>query len=151
MIASRPLFRIALNVAGILDIGNTPLGGRKIAAVQGGTFEGERLRGHVHPAPGGDWLLMRHDGVLTLDVRLTLETDDGALIYMRYNGMRHGPDEVMAKVNRGEAVDPGSYYFRVAPQFETAAPQYDWLNRMLCIGVGERTATGPVYTVYEIL
>ena len=151
MIQSRPLFRIALNVASILDIGNAPLGGRKIAAVQGGTFEGERLRGHVHPAPGGDWLLMRHDGVLTLDVRLTLETDDGALIYMRYNGMRHGPDEVMDKVNRGEAVDPGSYYFRVAPQFETAAPQYDWLNRMLCIGVGERTATGPVYTVYEIL
>ena len=82
MIKTRELFEIALTVPEIVDLGQTPLGGRKIAPVAGGTFQGERIRGTVMPSPGGDWLLMRADGVLTLDVRLTLKTDDGALIYM---------------------------------------------------------------------
>ena len=60
-------------------------------------------------APGGDWLLMRPDQVLTLDVRLTLLTDDGDYIYMSYRGLRHGPNEVMDKLNKGEAVDPALY------------------------------------------
>lgn len=151
MINSRHLFDIQLTVPQIIDLGQTPHGGRKIATVTGGSFNGERLRGTVHPSVAGDWLLMRGDGVLTLDVRLNLETDDGALIHMRYQGMRHGPAEVMAKVNAGEPVDPSSYYFRVTPTFETAAPQYAWLNQLLAVGVGERTAQGPVYKVFEIL
>jgi hypothetical protein len=151
MIQTRPLFQLTLSVPTIVDLGNTPLGGRKIATVTGGTFEGDRLRGTVQASPGGDWLLMRQDGVLTLDVRLTLQTDDGALIYMRYNGMRHGPADVMARVNRGEAVDPSSYYFRATPTFETAAPAYAWLNRLLAVATGERTAAGPVYAVEEVL
>ena len=150
MIATRPLFDIQLDVPTIMDLGTTPLGARKIATVTGGSFQGERLRGRVHPSVAGDWLLLRADGVLTLDVRLTLETDDQALIYMRYQGMRHGPAEVMARVNAGEPVDPSLYYFRVTPTFETAAPQYAWLNQLLAVGVGERTAQGPVYQVHEI-
>ena len=151
MINSRHLFDIQLTVPHIMDLGQTPHGGRKIATVTGGAFQGDRLRGTVHPSVAGDWLLMRGDGVLTLDVRLNLETDDGALIHMRYQGMRHGPADIMAKVNAGEPVDPSSYYFRVTPTFETAAPQYAWLNQLLAVGVGERTAQGPVYKVFEIL
>lgn len=150
MIETRHLFDIALTVPSIVDLGQTPLGGRKIATVTGGEFSGQRLRGTVHPSVGGDWLLMRGDGVLTLDVRLTLQTDDGALIHMRYQGLRHGPEDIMAKVNRGEAVPAGSYYFRVTPTFETAAPAYAWLNGLLAVGTGERTAQGPRYQVYEI-
>ena len=151
MIQTRHLFKISLTVPGIVDLGNTPLGQRKIAQVSGGTFEGERLCGKVKEAPGGDWLLLRPDGVLMLDVRLMLETDDQQLIYMSYRGMRHGPKEVMDRLNRGEPVNPADYYFRSVPVFETASEKYAWLNRIVCVASGSRTATGPAYEVYEVL
>ena len=109
------------------------------------------LRGTLLPGGGADWIMVRPDGATTLDVRLVLETDDGALIGMTYRGLRHGPAEVIDKVNRGEPVDPGSYYFRTAVTFETAAPKYDWLNRTIAIGTGNRTPEGPVYDVFEVL
>lgn len=151
MIQSRPLFVLTLNVPKIEDLGVTPYGARKIATVVAGTFEGDRLRGTVQPSPGGDWLLLRSDGVLCLDVRMTLKTDDGDLIYMSYKGMRHGPKEVMDRVNKGEAVDPALYYFRAVPVFETSSVKYGWLNRAVFVATGRREATGPVYEVYEIL
>ena len=101
---------------------------------------------------GGDWLLLRPDGVLEQDVRITLKTDDGAFIYVRYAGMRHGPPEVMARLAQGETVDPSEYYFRVAPMFETGAERYAWLNKILAVGVGERLPPNEVrYTIFEIL
>jgi hypothetical protein len=93
----------------------------------------------------------RADSVLLLDVRLTLRLDGGALVHVAYTGMRHGPDEVMARLAGGDAVDPSDYYFRIQPRFETAHPDYLWLNRLLAIGVGERLAEGPRYHVYEVL
>lgn len=151
MIQSRPLFVLTLNVPKIEDLGVTPYGARKIATVVAGTFEGDRLRGTVQPSPGGDWLLLRTDGVLCLDVRMTLKTDDGDLIYMSYKGMRHGPKEVMERVNKGEAVDPALYYFRAVPVFETSSAKYGWLNRAVFVATGRREATGPIYEVHEIL
>ena len=151
MIATRSLFELRLEVPPLIDLGDTPAGRRRIAAVTGGSFEGERLRGSVLGAPGGDWLRERPDGVLVLDVRIVLKTDDGALIYMAYRGLRHGAAQVMERLARGEAVDPSSYYFRIAPTFETAAPAYAWLNRLLAVGMGHREPTGPVYRVEEVL
>jgi len=151
MIDTRPLFEIRLQVPQIVDLGDTPLGRRRIAAVAGGSFEGERLRGEVLGSPAGDWLLQRADGATALDVRLTLRTDDGALIYMAYRGLRHGPPDVMARLAAGDVVDPKSYYFRVAPTFETSSPKYDWLNRILAVGIGRREKAGPIYAVHEIL
>ncbi len=106
MIETRELFTLTLDVPSIKDLGATPWGHRRIAQVTGGRFEGERLKGTVHAGPGGDWMLLRQDGVLALDVRITLETDDGHLIFMSYRGMRHGPKEVIERLNRGEKVDP---------------------------------------------
>jgi len=131
-------------------VGATPIGERRIAKVTGGTFTGPEMNGKILPG-GGDWLLLRSDGSLQLDVRVTLETDDGALIFMTYRGFRHGPAEVMARLNKGEDVDPSEYYFRVAPFFETGAEKYDWLNRIVAVGTGHRLASGPVYEVYQIL
>jgi hypothetical protein len=144
------LFTLTLEVSGMQQVGATPAGDRRIGLVAGGRFEGPRLRGKVLPG-GADWLALRPDGVTTLDVRLVLETDDGAAIGMTYRGLRHGPAEVMARVNRGEAVDPNTYYFRTAVMFETAAPKYAWLNRAFFIGTGERKPSGPVYDVFEVL
>jgi hypothetical protein len=131
-------------------VGAVPHGMRAIAPITGGTFEGPRLRGKVLPG-GGDWTLLRTDGVLELDLRLTLETDDGALIYLASFGLRHGPPEVLAALGRGEPVDPSRYYFRTAPRFETSAPQYAFLNRLVAIAVGDRRASGPIYSIFEIL
>jgi hypothetical protein len=144
------LFKMTLEVAGMQPIGATPAGNRRIGLVAGGTFEGARLRGKVLQG-GADWIVVRPDGVTTLDVRLVLETDDGAAIGMTYRGLRHGPPEVMDKLNRGEPVDPSTYYFRIAVAFETAAAKYVWLNSAAFIGTGDRTPTGPIYDVFEVL
>ena len=108
------------------------------------------VSGKVLPG-SGDWTLLRGDGVLELDLRLTLETDDGALIDMRSFGLRHGPPEVMAALARGERVDPSTYYFRTTPRFETAHPKYSFLNRLLAVSSGDRRPEGPIYTIDEIL
>lgn len=145
------LFRMPIEVETPLQmVGQTPFGDRRIAKVLGGSFEGPKLKGRVLPG-GGDWLLLRAHGVLQLDVRLTMETDDGALIYMTYRGLRHGPAEVMERLNRGEAVDPSEYYFRTAPFFETGSERYGWLNRIVSVATGYREAKGPVYDVHQIL
>jgi Protein of unknown function (DUF3237) len=151
MIQTRHLFTLTAEVPKITDLGATPNGSRRIATVAGGTFKGERLGGTIQPAPGGDWLLVRPDGATILDVRLTLETDDRQLIYMTYRGVRHGPADVMARLAKGEPVDPASYYFRTTPLFETAAQKYDWLNRIVAVASGRREKSGPVYEVYEVL
>ena len=151
MIQTRHLFTLTADVPRIVDLGATPAGQRRIALVTGGVFKGERLSGTIHAAPGGDWILVRPDGATVLDVRITLETDDRQLIYMTYRGVRHGPADVMARLAKGETVDPASYYFRTTPVFETASPKYDWLNRIVSVASGRREKSGPVYEVYEVL
>lgn len=132
-------------------LGDTQYGERRIAKVLGGSFEGPRLKGKVHPG-GGDWILNRIDGVTQLDVRLTMETHDGAQIYMTYRGLRHGPADVMAKLNAGQPVDPSLIYFRTTPYFETAKDgPYAWLNRSCFVSLGRREPTGPIYQVFEVL
>jgi hypothetical protein len=117
------------------EIGTMPRGTRRYYAVTGGSFEGPRLRGEVLP-DGGDWLLIRPDGTLELDVRITLKTDDAALIYARYAGMWHGRLEVMARLAQEETVDSSKYYFRIAPLFETRAERYTWINKIMAVGAG---------------
>ena len=149
-IRTRPLFVMRLDVLPIQVVGATPGVDRRIGVVPSGTFEGERLSGTVLEG-GADWQAVRSDGSITLDVRLVLKTKDDSLIAMSYRGLRHGPPEVMARLGRGEAVDPSEYYFRAAPMFETAAPHYAWLNNVLAISLGHRAASGPIYSVFELL
>jgi hypothetical protein len=148
---SRPLMTLQVVVSPPQKVGAVPHGARVIAPIAGGTFEGPRLRGKVLPGGGGDWTLLRSDGVLELDLRVTLETDDGALIYMTSFGLRHGPPEILAAIARGETVDPSTYYFRTTPRFETSAPSYAFLNRVIAIASGDRRASGPTYTIEEVL
>jgi hypothetical protein len=147
---TRLLMTLQVAVVGVQKIGAVPHGNRVTAPIARGHFEGPRLRGRVLPG-GGDWTLLRSDGVLELDLRLTLETDDGALIHMTSFGFRYGPPEAIAAIARGESVDPSTYYFRTAPRFETSHPKYEFLNRLLAVATGDRRAEGPVYTIDEIL
>jgi len=131
-------------------VGETPLGFRRIDVFGGGGFEGPRLKGRIL-AGGSDMLLRRQDGAMAPDVRLTLETDDKALIFVAYRGYRHGPPEVMEAIARGEMVPAERYYLRNAPFFETAAAKYDWLNRVVSVGVGHREPTAAIYDIHEVL
>jgi hypothetical protein len=146
----RSLFVMHLDVRPLQIIGATPGAYRRIGVVPGGSFEGERLSGQVLEG-GSDWQTVRSDRATTLDVRLVLKTHDGALIGVSYRGVRHGPASIMDKIDKGEEVDPSSYYFRINPLFETAADKYDWLNRVVAVGIGHRRADGPVYSIFEVL
>jgi hypothetical protein len=147
---TRPLMTLRLRVAPPQLVGLTPTGDRRIVPVLDGRFEGERLRGTVEPG-GSDWVLVRPDGALQLDVRLALRTDDDHLIAMTYRGIRHGPAAVIERVSRGEPVDPASYYFRMVPFFETASEKYGWLTRIVAVAIGERVAEGPIYHLFEVV
>jgi len=128
---------LRLTTAPTQNIGAGPHGTRVTFPITGGSFEGERLRGKVL-AGGDDWTVKRPDGVLELDLRVTLETDDGALIHMTFEGLR-------------DDGAPGSPYFRTTPHFETAEAKYSFLNRLLAVGTGKIGADGPVHVIEEIL
>ena len=148
---TRLLMTMQVNVGMPQNIGAVPHGTRRTAPIGGGTFEGPRLRGTVLPAGSADWLLLRSDGVLELDLRCTLRTDDGALISMSSFGLRHGPPEVIAAVGRGERVEASTYYFRTIPRFVTAHQAYAFLNRLVAVASGDRRPEGPIYTIHEVL
>lgn len=149
-VRTRPLFLLRLDVRKVLVVGATPGAFRRIGVVPGGSFEGERLAGEVLDG-GSDWQTVRNDGATTLNVRLVLKTRDDALIGMSYQGVRHGPPDVVEKIEKGEVVDPTTYYFRINPLFETAAAKYGWINRIVAVGIGHRQADGPIYSVFEVL
>lgn len=149
-VRTKPLFVMRLDVRRLQVVGATPGAYRRVGVVPGGLFEGERLSGEVLDG-GSDWQAVRSDGSTTLDVRLVLKTTDDALIGMTYRGIRRGPADVIARLEKGEPVDPASYYFRIAPLFETEAPRYGWLNGVIAVGLGHRLAEGPVYSVFEVL
>lgn len=148
-VQTRPLFILREQVPPLLIIGQTPNAFRRIGVIQGGSFEGERLSGEL--VSGNDWQAVRTDSCIKLDVRLVLRTTDGALIVMTYQCLRTGPPSVIEKLDKGQAVDPRSYYFRMNPMFETSAPKYDWMNRIIAVGVGHRLPDGPLYNVFEVL
>lgn len=149
-IRTEHLFTLTIEVeVPVRSLGETPYGGRRIATIPGGRFSGSRLNGIV--LGGGDWLVDRVDDVAELDVRLTLETDDGALIYMTYGGLRHGPPDVIERILRLEPVNPTDYYFRTTPRFETSADKYQWINKIVGIGTGEIRGIERVFEVFEVL
>ena len=149
MIKTEFLCKIEVTLEPMRDLGDTPLGRRRIIGITGGKFSGARLSGRILPG-GADWQVIRADGVAHLDARYTLETGDGALIYVNNKGYRHGPKEVIERLAKGEEVDPTLYYMRTTPWFETSAPAYAWLNRVICIGTGARRAACVELDIFEI-
>jgi hypothetical protein len=150
MLSTEPIFRIHAELADILHLGSTPYGDRRIINILGGRVEGARLNGRILPG-GADWQIVRPDGVADLIARYTIETDQGARILVASDGLRHGPPEVIARLARGELVDPALYYFRTAMRFETSDPACDWLNRIVAIGRGAREARAVRLEVFEVL
>ena len=149
MLRLEPLLKADITLAPAQELGDSPLGRRRIINITGGTFHGERLSGKVLPG-GADWQVIRSDGVADLDARYTLETADGALIYVHNHGYRHGPAEVLKKLAAGEDVDPAQYYMRTTPLFETGDSRYAWLNRLICVGTGARRKSSVHLEIFEV-
>jgi hypothetical protein len=144
------IFDAHVSVDAPLDLGDVAKGGRRIVPITGGEFFGPQFRATVVPG-GADWQVLRGDGAAELEARYTLRTDDGALIYVRNIGLRHGPAAVMAALAAGRAVEPGSYYFRGATFFETSAPTYAWLTRHIVVCTGHREPAGVQLNFYKLL
>lgn len=147
----QPLFKLLITLHPTIELGATPVGGRRIFPVAGGRFEGERLRGFVSPLIGSDLLLARQDGSFQQDVRLLLVCEDGAHILMTYRGVRRANASVDARLGRGEPVDASDYYLRTTPYFETSSEQYAWLNGIVAVARGGRCPEGVEYEVFEVL
>lgn len=140
--------RLTVDFAGVASIGQTPAGLRRIAAVTGGTFTGERLNGTVRP--GSDWVIHRPDGAMMIDVRLTLETDDGVLIYLSYQGRFLAAPEAMARFATGAMLEPHEYSLAMVARFECGDARYAWLNNVIAVGTGQQAVDGPSCSIYEI-
>jgi hypothetical protein len=132
-----------------VDLGVTDAGHRRIVPIIRGRVTGERFSGIVVPG-GADWQVVQADGATTIDTRYLLRSDDGADVYIRTAGVRAGPPEVLAALARGEEPDPSSYYFRVTATFETSAPRYAWMTRVLTVAVAQRRASAVVYDAYVV-
>jgi Protein of unknown function (DUF3237) len=141
--------RVRARLAEPLELGQTPWGRRRVIGITGGQFDGPLLSGKVLPG-GADWQIVHDDGTATIDTRYTLECHDGALIYAATRGCRTGPPEVLERIARGETVDPSEYYFRVSVQYETSAPQYEWLNWVVAIASALRLRDQVEYDAYVV-
>jgi hypothetical protein len=139
--------RVRATLAEPLELGQTPWGRRRVIGITGGEFDGPLLSGRVL-AGGADWQIVHPDGSATIDTRYTLESHDGALVYVATRGSRTGPPEVLARIAAGETVDPSDYYFRVSVQYETSAPQYEWLNWVVAVASALRLANEVMYDAY---
>ena len=133
-----------------LDVGETAQGRRRIVPLTGGTFAGPHLNGTLIPGASADWQIVLPDGTALGDIRYTLQTDGGDVLYVQSAGVRHGSVEVLARLGRGEDVDASEYTFRTTTKFETSAPALDWLNKGVFISVGGRQPGRVIYETYLV-
>jgi muconolactone delta-isomerase len=144
------VYRLEATLGEPLDVGETAQGHRRIVPQTGGTVTGPEVSGKLLPGASADWQIVLRDGTVLADIRYTLETRDGALLYVQSRGVRHGSAEVLARLARGDDVDAGEYTFRTATRIETAVPELDWLNKGVFISVGGRRPAGVIYDTYLV-
>jgi Protein of unknown function (DUF3237) len=145
-----PVYRLQARVGEPLELGDTDAGRRRVVPLTGGTFAGPVLNGTLLPGASADWQTVLADGTALGDIRYTLQTDAGDVLVVRARSVRHGSAEVLARLGRGEPVDPSEYTFRAAVEIQTAAAHLDWLNKGVFISVGARQPGGVAYETYLV-
>lgn len=144
------ILRLEASLGDVVDGGVVGQGRRRIVPLAGGRFVGPDLSGTLLPGASADWQIVLPDGTAIGDVRYTLQSDGGESFYVRSQGVRYGNEEVLARLGRGEDVDPSEYVFHTATQIETAASRFEWMNRGVFISVGGRQPDGVIYEVYLV-
>ncbi len=145
-----PVYRLEASVGEPVEVGDTRRGHRRIVPLSGGTFTGPTLSGTLIPGASADWQTVLPDGTAIGEIRYSLRTVGGDVLNVQARGVRHGRPEVLARLARGEAVDPSEYTFRTATQIEAAAGALDWLNKGVFVSVGGRQPGGVVYETYLV-
>jgi hypothetical protein len=144
-----PMTQVRCEVSPMVTLGPAPYGERRYIPLGGGTVQGPELNGTL--VEGGiDWQINRSDGVLDISAHYVIRADDGGLIEVRSDGMRHGPAEVMARLARGENVPRDAYFFRTLIRFQTGAPAWLHLNKVMALACGRREATRVILDYYRI-
>jgi len=147
------LFYFEANLNSPQAVGPVLTGTRIIFPAKDGFVKGEKINGKILAGDAADWGLILDSTTFKIDVRLTIETDDSALIYMTYSGYIHADARKFAMIFAGKAdeLSPSDYYYRINPLFETGSPKYAWLNHTVAIGVGSLPVPGKVaFRVYAI-
>ena len=144
-----PMAHVECDVGAVVSLGAAPAGERRYVPLTGGTVTGPELAGRIVEG-GVDWQVARSDGALEIAAHYVVRADDGGLIEIRSDGLRHGPPEVMQRLARGEAVRPDEYFFRTVIRFTTGAPAWLHLNKAMAIAVGRREAAKVVLDVYRL-
>ena len=144
------VYRLEATVGEPLDLGDVAQGRRRIVPLTSGTFAGPELNGTLLPGTSADWQVVLPDGTAVGDIRYTLQTDGGDLLYVQSRGLRHGSAEVLARLARDEDVDASEYTFRTSTRIEAAAPELAWLNKGVFISVGGRRPSAVVYETYLV-
>jgi hypothetical protein len=144
------VYRLEAALGEPLDLGDVSQGRRRIVPLTGGTFTGPDLNGKLLPGASADWQIVLPDGTALGDIRYTLQTDGGALLYVQSRGVRHGSAEVLGRLARGDDVDASEYVFRTSTQIETASRDLDWLNKGVFVGVAGRRRGGVIYETYLV-
>jgi len=145
-----PVYRLDATLGEPVDLGHTDHGHRRIVPLTGGTFTGPGLNGKLLPGASADWQTILPDGTAIGDIRYTLQTDSGDVLYVQSRSIRHGSAEVLARLARGEDVDASEYTFRTSTQIETAAAELNWLSKGVFVSVGGRQPGGVVYETYLV-
>lgn len=138
-----------VDLAGINEMGRGRAGQRRIIPIVGGHVAGPLIEGRILSL-GADWQTIWESGVAELDTRYAIETQDGALIEVINYGYRHGPAEVIADLAAAKEVDPGAYYMRTHARLESGDPRYEWVNKTLFVGRGQRKAAQVIISLYRI-
>ncbi len=144
-----PMTQVRCEVGALVSLGVAKHGERRYVPLLGGTVRGPELNGTIVEG-GVDWQVSRADGVLDIAAHYVIRADDGALIEVQSDGLRHGPSDVMARLARGEAVPREAYFFRTVVRFTTGAPAWLHLNKVLALAVGQRQAGAVLLDFYRI-
>jgi hypothetical protein len=142
------IYRLEATLGAAVEPGEIPPGRRRIVPLSAGTFSGPELSGTLLAEGSADWQTILADGTALGDIRYTLETEDGARLHVESRSVRHGRPDVLARLGRGEDVDPATYTFRTSTRIETAAAELDWLNKGVFVSVGGRQPAGVAYDTY---
>ncbi len=144
-----PMTHIDCQVGTLVTLGPGPYGERRYVPLGAGSVRGPELNGTLVEG-GVDWQVNRVDGALDIAAHYVIRADDGALIEVRSEGLRHGAPEVMQRLARGEVVARTEYFFRTLVRFTTGAPEWAHLNKVMAIACGEREASWVRLDLYRI-
>ncbi|HTP71546.1 MAG TPA: DUF3237 domain-containing protein [Burkholderiaceae bacterium] len=144
-----PMAQVRCEAGALVSLGAAKYGERRYVPLLGGVVTGPELNGHIVEG-GVDWQVQRGDGVLDIAAHYVIRAADGGLIEVQSDGMRHGPAEVMARLARGDAVPRDEYFFRTLMRFQSGAPAWVHLNKVMALAVGQRLAKLVVLDVYRI-